>query len=151
MKKRILLSTLAVVTALTTSLSAAEFDLKANMYKLNIELSELQRGLMTSNKVAVRVALEEFARDSSAILSDDGYSFKKKIYSSLPEDMKNKKHKVGLAMKAARKMDLNIKKIQEALANEDETMLTRKRHAQEAYQNILGTCFECHNLVRDKK
>ena len=150
MKKRIILSALAVLTAATTSLSAADFDLRTNMYKLSIELSELQRGFMTSNQLAVEVALSKFAEDSTELLSDDGYSFKTKIYNMFPKDMKNKKHKAGIAMKAARTMDLNIKKIQAELANESASMLSRKRTAQEAYQHILGACFECHNLVRDK-
>jgi hypothetical protein len=150
MKKRIILSALAVLTVATTSLSAADFDLRTNMYKLSIELSELQRGFMTSNQLAVEVALGKFAEDSTELLSDHGYSFKTKIYNMFPKDMKNKKHKAGIAMKAARTMDLNIKKIQAELANEEASMLSRKRNAQEAYQKILGACFECHNLVRDK-
>ncbi|MEA3521715.1 MAG: hypothetical protein U9R50_01935 [Campylobacterota bacterium] len=150
MKKRILLTALTALSLATTSLSAAEFDLRSNMYKLSIELSELQRGFMTSNQLAVQIALDKFAEDSGDLLSDDTYSFKKKIYDMFPKDMKNKKHKATIAMKAARTMDLNIKKIQAELSNESASMLSRKRNAQEAYKNILGACFECHNLTRDK-
>lgn len=68
-----------------------------------------------------------------------------------PKEMKNKKHKVTVAMKASRTMDTNIKKIQNALSDKNSgSMLSRQRAAQEAYQKIVGACFECHNLVRDK-
>jgi cytochrome c556 len=151
MKKRIILTVLATLMATTTSLSAADFDLRANMYKLNLELTELQRGFMLSDQTVVSVALQKFSEESSNLLADDTYSFKKKIYNMFPKDMKNKKHKVTIAMKEARKMDINIKKIQAALNNKNDSILKRKRDAQAAYQNILGACFECHNLVRDKK
>ena len=68
-----------------------------------------------------------------------------------PEDMKHKKHKVNVAMKAGRTIKTNIKKIQKMIAEDaDGTVLTRKRTAQEAFQKIVGACFECHNLVRYK-
>lgn len=150
MKKRILITTLAVLTA-AANLSAAEYDLRANMLKLNAELGEIQRGIMTSDKGVVAAALERFSEDVNDLLSDEGFSFKKKVYEMFPEDMKNKKHKVTVAMKEARTMKNNIQKIQDAIDNKDEeTQLARKRVAQEAYLNIAGACFECHNLVRDK-
>ncbi len=151
MKKRILISVMVIATALTTSLSASEYDLRANMLKLNAELSEVQRGIMNSDKLVTTTALESFSEDVSDLLSDEGMSFKKKIYNMFPKEMKNKKHKVTVAMKASRTMDTNIKKIQNALSDKNSgSMLSRQRAAQEAYQKIVGACFECHNLVRDK-
>jgi hypothetical protein len=145
MKKRILISAMVIATALTTSLSASEYDLRANMLKLNAELSEVQRGIMNSDKLVTTTALESFSEDVSDLLSDEGMSFKKKIYNMFP------KHKVTVAMKASRTMDTNIKKIQNALSDKNSgSMLSRQRAAQEAYQKIVGACFECHNLVRDK-
>ena len=151
MKKRILISAMLIVTAATTSLSASEYDLRANMLKLNAELSELQRGIMNSDELLTKTALKGFSTDVGDLLSDEGMTFKKKIYNMFPKDMKNKKHKVSVAMKASRTMENNIKKIESALSDTNsDSMLSRKRAAQDAYQNIVGACFECHNLARDK-
>lgn len=151
MKKRILITTVAILGAAAANLSAAEYDLRANMLKLNAELGEIQRGIMNSDKGIVSAALGRFKEDVGDLLSDEGFSFKKKVYEMFPEEMKNKKHKVTVAMKAARTMETNIEKIQEAIDNKDQASeLSRKRAAQDAYLNIAGACFECHNLVRDK-
>lgn len=72
MKKRILISAMVIATALTTSLSASEYDLRANMLKLNAELSEVQRGIMNSDKLVTTTALESFSEDVSDLLSDEG-------------------------------------------------------------------------------
>ena len=96
MKKRILISAMVIATALTTSLSASEYDLRANMLKLNAELSEVQRGIMNSDKLVTTTALESFSEDVSDLLSDEGMSFKKKIYNMFPKEMKNKKHIIAI-------------------------------------------------------
>ena len=145
MKKGIIITSLLALAIATTGLNAAEFDLKANMEKLDADLGSLQRGFMTSNKKAVEVALDRLINDADALFNN-----REQIIAMFPKDMKNKKHKTTIAMKAARTMHLNIQKIQAELANEDASMLSRKRNAQEAYQKILGACFECHNLARDK-
>ena len=150
MKKRILISTLAAFAVATTSLNAAEFDLRSNMLKLNAELAEVTRGFMKSDEKAVSSSLELLAADVDDLLSDEGMSYKKKVYNMFPEDMKNKKHKVGIAMKSGREMKVGIDKIRKMIDDEESSELTRKRAAQEAYQKIVGACFECHNLVRDK-
>jgi hypothetical protein len=150
MKATTLISAL-VATTIVSSLHAADFDLRMNMLKLNSELADVQRGIMHADKNAVAAALNLFEKDVNDLLSDEGYSFKKKIYDMFPEGMTNKKHKVTVAMKQAREMETNIKVIKEMIENKEGlTTLKRKRVAQEAYSNIVGACFECHNLVRDK-
>lgn len=150
MKTNILVAAMAAFAVTTTTSSAADFDLRANMLKMNAELAEVTRGFMKSDKVAVGSALDLLAADVNNLLSDEGLSYKKRVYDMFPEEMANKKHKVGIAMKAGREMKQSIEKIREMIADETSTQLTRKRTAQEAYAKIVGACFECHNLVRDK-
>lgn len=70
---------------------------------------------------------------------------------SLPKDMKNRKHKVNVAIKSARAIEVNVKTIREAIAAKGKlSVLKRQVKAQKAYTNILNSCFQCHNLVRDK-
>jgi len=65
--------------------------------------------------------------------------------------MKNKKHKVNIAIDSARKIEVGVRNIREALANIDNTSdLKNHKKVQEAYVRIVNACFKCHNLVRDK-
>ena len=146
MTKRLLIIGLLALTVVTSSLSAKEFDLRANMVKLNSELNDLQRAFMTSNKKAVEVSLERLAKDANDLLGN-----KDIMIESLPKDMKNRKHKVNVAVKSARAIKENVKTIREAIAAKGKiSVLKRQVKAQEAYGNIMNACFQCHNLVRDK-
>jgi hypothetical protein len=146
MKNKILIILLLALSVITSSLSAQEYDLRANMVKLNSELNDLQRAFMTSNKKAVEVSLDRLAKDADDLLGN-----KDKMIESLPKDMKNRKHKVNIAVQSARAIKVNVKTIRQAIADKDKSsILKRQAKAQEAYTNILNACFQCHNLVRDK-
>ena len=147
MKKSIYVAGLLALVVGFTSLNAeAKFDLKANMIKLNVELNELQRGLIKGKEKKVEVTLEDFAKDADALLGD-----RDNMMDMLPKDMKNKKHKVNIAIESARKINVNVENIREALANKDGLSIRKRQaQAQEAYLNIVNACFKCHNLVRDK-
>jgi len=147
MKKSIIITGILALAIGASSLSASsEFDLKANMMKLNVELNELQRGLIKGKQKKVEVTLESFAKDAAELLGDRDNMMK-----MLPKDMKNKKHKVNIAIDSARKIDVGVKNIREALANKEGVSIRKRQaKAQEAYLNIVNACFKCHNLVRDK-
>jgi len=147
MKKSIIATSILALLISSTALAAQEkFDLKANMIKLNVELNELQRGLIKGKRKKVEVTLESFAKDANDLLGD-----RDQMMSLLPKEMKNKKHKVNIAIESARKMKVGVRNIRQALKNK-EGLSVRKRHAkaQAAYINIVNACFKCHNLVRDK-
>ncbi len=145
MKKGILVSGLIALCLGVTSLSAGDYNLKINMMKLNSELNNLQRGFITGDSQAVAIYLDTFAKSADTLLSN-----RENMIDMLPSDMKNKKHKVNVAVDAARKIERNVKIIKEALTNKNES--ERKGHikTQEAYLKIVNACFKCHNLVRDK-
>ena len=147
MNKNIVITGLITLALSVTALSAKEFELRANMLKLNSELNEIQRGFINGDIVQINTALDTFAKDANELLSHKETMMKK-----LPEDMKNKKHKVNHSLDAARKIEFNVQNIREALANKEGLSVKKSRAvAQEAYLNIVGACFKCHNLVRDKK
>lgn len=145
MKKRILVSGLIALCLGLTSLSAGEYDLRSNMMKLNSELNNLQRGFIAGDDMAVAIYVDSFGKSADALLSN-----RDNMIDMLPKDMKNKKHKVNVAVDAARKIEHNVKTIKELLANKGESERRRHAKAQEAYLNIVNACFKCHNLVRDK-
>ncbi len=165
MKKSILVSGLVALAVITSSLNATDkFDLKANMMKLNVELVEIQRGLMSGSQKKVEVTLDSFEIDVSDLLGDNGKDMKNiskemknkayraKMMRLLPEDMKNKKHKVSVAMESARKIKVGMRNLREALKNNEELSIRKRQiKTQESYLNIVNACFMCHNLVRDKK
>ena len=161
MKKSILVTSLLVLVVSVSSLGASEnFDLRSNMMKLNVELIELQRGLISGNQKKVESILDNFEKDVDDLLGDNlsvsqeirNTMHRSKMMELLPKDMKNKKHKVSIAMESSRKIETGVRLIREALANKDGLSI-QKRHikAQEAYLDIANACFRCHNLVRDKK
>ena len=131
------------------------------MMKLNVELIELQRGLIKGSQKKVESVLDSFEKDTNDLLGRkcDKISeemkntiHREKMMKLLPKDMKNKKHKVSVAMKSSRKIEVNIRLIREALANKEGlSMQKRQLKAQEAYLGIVNACFQCHNLVRDKE
>jgi len=165
MKKSILVSGLLVLAVATSSLSAEnKFDLKANMMKLNVELVELQRGLMKGDQKKVEVILDSFETDVSDLLGDNGKNMKdispemknkayrNKMMTLLPQEMKNKKHKVSVAMKSGRKIKVGVRHMREALDNKEGlSLIKRQMKVQTAYLDITNACFKCHDLVRDKK
>jgi len=145
MKKSIIVSGLLAL-ALASSLGAKELDLRANMMRLNVELNEIQRGFIKSSQKKILVHLEAFAKNADDLLADRDNMIK-----MLPKDMKNKKHKVNIAVESARKIKYNVTTIKEAIENKDKlSIIKRQATAQEAYTNIVNACFKCHNLVRDK-
>lgn len=146
MTNRLLITGLLALTVVTSSLSATDFDLRSNMIKLNSELNDLQRAFMTSDKKAVVVALDRLSKDANDLLGN-----KEKMLEALPNDMDKRKHKVNVAIQNARSIEVNANTIREAIAAKDKlSVLKRQAIAQKAYTNILNSCFECHNLVRDK-
>ncbi|MBU1658491.1 hypothetical protein KKG72_05480 [bacterium] len=130
-----------------SSLSAGEFDLRTNMFKLNAELNELQRGFISSDKKSISIILDSFAKDAEDLLSN-----KESMMNMLPKDMDSKKHKVNIAAESARKIKVEVQTIREAIENKNNLSVKKRQIiAQEAYLNIIGACFHCHNLVRDKE
>ena len=147
MKKSIIITGLLALALGVTSVSGKDFELRSNMLKLNSELNEIQRGFILGDEVQINVALDTFSKNAEHLLSHKETMMKK-----LPEDMKNKKHKVNLSLKAARTIKYNVGTIREALANKEGLSIKKSRaKAQEAYLNIVNACFKCHNYVRDKK
>ncbi|MBU0720887.1 hypothetical protein KJ877_06050 [bacterium] len=147
MNTKILVSGFLALALGISSLSASEFDLKTNMFKLNAELNELQRGFISSDKKGISIILNSFAKDAEELLGN-----RDQMIDMLPKDMDSKKHKVNIAVDSARKIKTSVATIREAIENK-EGLSVRKRQAiaQEAYLNIVGACFNCHNLVRDKE
>ncbi len=146
MKKRIFIIGLLALSILTSSLSAQEFDLRANMMRLNSDLNNLQRGFMTSNKKEVEVALSRFTKDANELFNN-----RKQMIDMLPKNMKNKKHKANIAFDSSRVMKNSVATIRQAIADKGKYSLRKRQaRAQEAYLQIVDSCFKCHNLVRDK-
>ncbi len=146
MKKSILITGLLALSVVTASLNAADFDLKANMTKLNADLNNLQRGFMTSNKKAVEVALSRFTKDA-----DELFNNREQIINMFPKDMKKKKHKANIAFDSSRIMKNGASEIRQAIADKGKfSVRKRQARAQEAYLSMVNACFKCHNLVRDK-
>jgi len=165
MKKSIIVSGVLALVLATSSFGASnDFDLKANMMKLNVELIEIQRGLMKGDQKRVEVTLKSFSTDVKDLLGDNGKNMidiseemknkahRLKMTQILPDNLKHIKHKVSVAMKSSRDIQAGIRSIRLALDNKDElSFKKRQAKAQEAYTDIVNSCFKCHNLVRDKK
>ena len=137
-----------LVLGMMTSVQAADFDLRSNMIKLDMQLNEIQRAMMAADKKVVKAMLPGFRADVHALLSD-----KEKLLKTLPDKMEHKRHKVNLAISASREIDKNIQIIEDAIgkSSEKDHILARRSHAQEAFTNIVNECFNCHNLARDKE
>ena len=147
MKRNVLVAGFLALVLGVTSVSAKDFELRTNMLKLNSELNEIQRGFISGDIEQINATLDTFVKNT-----DDLLSHKETMMNKLPADMKNKRHKVTVSMDAARKIRFNVQSIREALANKDGLSVKQSRaKAQEAYLNIVDSCFKCHNLVRDKK
>lgn len=147
MKKSFLVIGLMAFTFASSSVVANEFDLKTNMLQLNSELNEVRGGLISGDDKLVAASLSVFAKDASDLLSH-----RENMMNKLPEDMKNKKHKVNVSTEAARTIALNVKIIENSLDTKNALSKKQKREqAQSAYLNIVNACFQCHNVVRDKK
>jgi len=146
MKKTILMTGLLALALATSNLGAADFDLKANMEKLDADLGSLQRGFMTSNKKAVEVSLDRLIKDADALFNN-----REQILSMLPKDMENKKHKANIAFDSSRIMKNSAEEIRQAIADKGKfSVRKRQARAQAAYLEIVNACFRCHNLARDK-
>jgi len=146
MKKSILVTGLLALVVATSTLGAADFDLKANMERLDADLGSLQRGFMTSNKKAVEVALDRLTKDSEALFNN-----REQIIAMFPKDMKNKKHKANIAFDSSRIMKNSAEEIRQAIADKGKfSVRKRQARAQTAYLEMVNACFRCHNLARDK-
>jgi uncharacterized protein YoxC len=130
-----------------SSVAEGEFDLKTNMLQLDSELNKVRGAIISGNNESLAASLSIFAKDASDLLSHRENMMKK-----LPEDMKNKKHKVNVSTEAARTISQNVKIIENSLDSKNTLSKKQKREqAQSAYLNIVNACFQCHNSVRDKK
>jgi hypothetical protein len=147
MKKSFLAVSLAVLALGVSSVSANEFDLKTNMLELNKELNELRGGIIAGDDVQTALSLNAFAKNS-----DDLLGHREDMMKKLPEDMKNKKHKANVSTEAARTISKNVKAIEAALdAKNPDSKKHKREKIQSSYLNIVNACFQCHNVVRDKK
>ena len=145
MKKSILLIGLLALMITTSAFAAKEFNLKANMIKLNSQMNNLQRAFISSNKMAIEIALDSLENDV-----DELFNSKEQMIDMLPRGMKNKKHKANVAFDSSRVMRNGVSTIREAIGDKDSSVRKRQVIAQEAYLSIVNACFKCHNLVRDK-
>ncbi len=154
--RKVIVSSFFAFTMLVSSLGASsligkkpvvdnDFNLIQNMRILHSELDELQNGFILYDKKTVLKALDKFATSADNLLSNE-----KQMIEMLPEDMKSKRHKVDLAVENARKIKYNVSVIKKTIANKDLSVVQAQKTAQGAYLNILNSCFQCHNLVRDK-
>lgn len=126
---------------LFTSLHA--YDLKSNMLLLNAELSEVQRGFITSDQDGVEKSIKSFAKHVQELLGS-----KEKFAAMLP---KNKQHKANEAVMSAQIINYNVQIILDAIENKhNQSGIVRREEAQRAYTYIEHACFRCHNIVRDE-
>ncbi len=147
MKKNIIVTGVLAIALGFTSLSATDFDLRSNMLQLNKELNGIQRGFITNDVQRMNVSLDTFEANSQELLAH-----KNKLIEKLPKDMKNRNHKATQGRDAARKIRHSLKSIREALGTKKGLAGKKSRaKAQSAYLDIVDACFQCHNVVRDKK
>lgn len=132
---------IGLVTLLFSSLSA--YDLKSNMLLLNAELSEVQRGFISSDQSGVEESVKRFAKHAQDLLGN-----KEKFSSMLPEKKKNKANE---AVMSAQIISHNVQIILDAIENKhNQSGQVRREEAQRAYTYIEHACFRCHNIVRDE-
>ncbi len=138
--KKILLTGLATLGLLTTSVSA--YDLKVNMQLLGAEMAVLQHGFINSDMQGVSNAIEKLAKHSEELLGN-----KEKFKEMLP---KNKQHKASEAVMSAQIISHNVQIIRDQIENKlKKSGIERREESQRAYTYIEHACFRCHNLVRD--
>jgi len=136
MIKKLLLSSLLAFTSLSA------YDLKSNMLLLETELSEVQRGFITSDMKGVDQSIKRFAKHADELLGN-----KEKFKGMLPKD---KKSKANEAVMAAQIIDHNVQIILDEISNKyNHSGKRRREEAQRAYTYIEHACFRCHNIVRD--
>jgi hypothetical protein len=134
MRKRFFIGAIAALT-ISSTLGAAEFNLKENMYKLNNNMIQMQAGFIEGNKEKSLKAAEALGVESEKLLGDEAI-----MRNMLP---KEKAHKVRIATTSARLITDNVEIIKSSMDN------TRRDTAQNAYLDIQRACMRCHNLVRD--
>lgn len=134
MEKRFLIGALAALT-ISSTLSAAEFNLKENMYKLNNYMMLMQAGFIEGNKEKSLKAAEALGEESAKLLGNEDVMRK-----MLPSD---KAHKAHIATTSAHLIADNVEIIKASKDN------FRRETAQNAYLDIQRACMRCHNLVRD--
>jgi hypothetical protein len=134
MEKRFLIGALAAFT-ISSTLSAAEFNLKENMYKLNNYMMLMQAGFIEGNKEKSLKAAEALGEESAKLLGNEEVMRK-----MLPSD---KAHKAHIATTSAHLISDNVEIIKASKDN------FRRETAQNAYLDIQRACMRCHNLVRD--
>lgn len=125
------------------SSSLVAYDLKSNMLLLNAELSEVQRGFITSDQKGVEESVKRFAKHAQDLLGS-----KEKFAAMLPNEKKNK---AGEAVMSAQIISHNVQIILDSIENKyNQSGQVRREEAQRAYTYIEHACFRCHNLVRDE-
>jgi hypothetical protein len=134
MGKRFLIGALTAIT-ISSTLSAVEFNLKANMHELNRHMMEMQAAFIEGDKTKALKAAEALGNESNKLLGDEAI-----MRSMLPKD---KAHKTRIASTSAHLINDNVEIIKSSMDN------TRRETAQNAYLDIQRACMRCHNLVRD--
>lgn len=134
MGKRFLIGAIAAFT-ISSTLSAAEFNLKENMFKLNNYMMLMQAGFIEGNKDKSLKAAEALGEESQKLLGNE-----EMMRNMLPKD---KAHKARIATTSAHLISDNVDIIKSSMDN------VRRETAQNAYLDIQRACMRCHNLVRD--
>ncbi len=134
MGKRFLIGAISALT-ISSTLSATEFNLKENMYKLNNYMMLMQAGFIEGNKEKSLKAAESLGEESAKLLGNEEMMRK-----MLPPD---KAHKANIATTSAHLIADNVEIIKSSKDN------FRRETAQNAYLDIQRACMRCHNLVRD--
>jgi hypothetical protein len=134
MTKRFLIGAIAALT-INSTLGAAEFNLKENMYKLNNYMMQMQAGFIEGDKAKSLKAAEDLGEETKKLLGDEAI-----MRNMLPKD---KAHKVRIASTSAHLISDNVEILKSSMDN------VRRETAQNAYLDIQRACMRCHNLVRD--
>jgi hypothetical protein len=134
MTKRFLIGAIAALT-ISSTLGAAEFNLKENMYKLNNYMMQMQAGFIEGDKTKSLKAAEDLGEETKKLLGDEAI-----MRNMLPKD---KAHKVRIASTSAHLISDNVEILKSSMDN------VRRETAQNAYLDIQRACMRCHNLVRD--
>lgn len=134
MGKRFLIGAITAL-AISSTLSAAEFNLKENMHKLNNHMLQMQAAFIEGDKAKALKAAESLGEESNKLLGDEAI-----MRNMLPKD---KAHKTRIASTSAHLINDNVEIIKSSMDN------ARRETAQNAYLDIQRACMRCHNLVRD--
>lgn len=134
MGKKILIGAVMAL-ALAGNVSAAEYDLKDNMFKLNNYMMQMQAAFIEGDKEKALKTANALDEESKKLLGDENV-----MRSLLP---KGKEHKVRIALTSARMIDDDVAIIKASVDN------VHRETAQNAYLDIQRACMRCHNLVRD--